>query len=480
MADFNYKLSQPYLDSWKAGRSAQASQSEAGAAAFDAAYVELEKIIAGDKKFANVTEVLTKFYNKASGKPDPTLDYFELAQNWKAVLETKSELSGVASILRAMRSDKNFNYEAKAEIKIEKEGPEYQFEEAYKQLNKALTDSNKKAELLEAVKKDPNDTALAKYVKVPRFLNFKDFQLEFINAYEWFKKQAAPITPENVLTAESENAPNTENIPTGETVLNTELGKTGSNESLNLKTGQIQTSSESEEIAKGNTLTSESSTPETPNPSSAIVNNNVINNQVKEIVNNSAKKVTSESNATIKSDQIVNGAAELLKTQQSSIENSSTLKSSNSESLNTNSAEQDYVKLKEYLSTVKITDESTVKSGKIADSGTIKKALEPDKTLELNVGQLTKTLPEAVNNLTNSMTSIAPQNANSSTVTNEGTKIDQSTNNTITQNQQSGSQNPSTEMVKTEMPANSQMTEFYMQAIYQALISGKMKVRVEY
>ncbi len=126
------------------------------------------------------------------------------------------------------------------------------------------------------------------------------------------------------------------------------------------------------------------------------------------------------------------------------------------------------------------TNESVnLKSTKLVESASVKKILEPDKTLEKSVGKLSKDLPAAVNNLSSSVTSMNPQTSTSSTVTNEGTKIDQSSKTTINQN--SGQTGPQEQAVKpVEVSQLQQSSDFYLQGIYAALMSGKIKVKLEY
>lgn len=122
----------------------------------------------------------------------------------------------------------------------------------------------------------------------------------------------------------------------------------------------------------------------------------------------------------------------------------------------------------------------TVKTNKMIESNSVKQILAPDKTLQNTVGELTKTLPEAVNNLSNSVTSINPQNSSVNSVNNEGNKIYQNSTTNINQPAQQ-MQSPVTETPganKMEMPhANS---DFYLQAIYAAMMSGKIKVKIEH
>lgn len=120
-----------------------------------------------------------------------------------------------------------------------------------------------------------------------------------------------------------------------------------------------------------------------------------------------------------------------------------------------------------------------VKSNKLVESASVKKLLEPDKTLENSVGKLSKDLPAAVNNLSSSVTSMNPQTSSSSSVTNEGTKIDQSSKTVI--NQMAGQTNQPEQISQPKNLAQSpQSSDFYIQGIYAALMSGKIKVKLEY
>jgi hypothetical protein len=121
-----------------------------------------------------------------------------------------------------------------------------------------------------------------------------------------------------------------------------------------------------------------------------------------------------------------------------------------------------------------------LKSSKLIDSSNVKKILAPDKTLEKSVTSLSKSLPEAVNNLSNSVTSISPQTNTSTSVMNEGSKIDQSSQTTIN-NPNTG--NSSTAALTDDKPAvvaPGINNEYYLQAIYSALMSGKIKVTLGY
>jgi hypothetical protein len=125
------------------------------------------------------------------------------------------------------------------------------------------------------------------------------------------------------------------------------------------------------------------------------------------------------------------------------------------------------------------TSESFVKTNSIVDTNTVKRILEPDRTLERNVGQLTKVLPETINNLSTTVSSMSPSTSSSSTVMNEGNKIDQSTNTTIVK-PETGSSQQSAQQPMSGNPQNQVDQSFYMEAIYQALMSGKVKVSLKY
>jgi len=126
------------------------------------------------------------------------------------------------------------------------------------------------------------------------------------------------------------------------------------------------------------------------------------------------------------------------------------------------------------------TNESVnVKSTKLVESSSVKKMLEPDKTLEKSVGKLSKDLPAAVNNLSSSVTSMNPQTSSSSSITNEGNNVDQSSKTVINQN--SGQTGPQEQTSRPkEMGQPPQSSDFYLQGIYAALMSGKIKVKLEY
>jgi hypothetical protein len=122
---------------------------------------------------------------------------------------------------------------------------------------------------------------------------------------------------------------------------------------------------------------------------------------------------------------------------------------------------------------------ASLKTSKLADSNSVKQLLTPDKTLERNVSKLTKDLPESINNLNSSFSNFSPQSSSTSTVTNEGAKIDQSsTVNSMQPNNRQVSQ-PETASPQANSQTGMNQSDFYMQAIYAALMSGKIRVKLE-
>ena len=122
-----------------------------------------------------------------------------------------------------------------------------------------------------------------------------------------------------------------------------------------------------------------------------------------------------------------------------------------------------------------------VKSNTLVDSKTVNKMLAPDKTVEKTVAKLSKDLPAAVNNLSTSVTSLnnTPQSS-ITTVNNAGPKIDQSTNinNQAGQVRSQMDSQPTDQAPNETQPFN--QNEFYLQAIYSALMSGKVRVKIEH
>jgi hypothetical protein len=120
-----------------------------------------------------------------------------------------------------------------------------------------------------------------------------------------------------------------------------------------------------------------------------------------------------------------------------------------------------------------------IKNTKLVESASVKNILAPDKSIERSVGKLSKEMSTAVNNLSSSVTSIAPQTSTATSIVNEGSRIDQSSNTTINKPSQP-------QRVQEAMPASQaaapgqQLNDFYLQAIYTALISGKVKAKIEY
>ena len=124
-------------------------------------------------------------------------------------------------------------------------------------------------------------------------------------------------------------------------------------------------------------------------------------------------------------------------------------------------------------------DVASVKSSKLADSNSVKQLLTPDKTLEKSVSKLTRELPESINNLSSSFSTFSPQSSSTTNVINEGTKIDQSS--TVNSMQSANRQAAQADAAYQPATAQSGMnqSEFYMQAIYAALMSGKIRVKIE-
>lgn len=122
---------------------------------------------------------------------------------------------------------------------------------------------------------------------------------------------------------------------------------------------------------------------------------------------------------------------------------------------------------------------ASVKSSKLADSNLVKQLLTPDKTLEKSVSKLTRELPESINNLSSSFSTFSPQSLSTTNVTNEGAKIDQSStvNSMQSANRQAAQSDVASQQATTQAGMN--QSEFYMQAIYAALMSGKIRVKIE-
>jgi len=119
-----------------------------------------------------------------------------------------------------------------------------------------------------------------------------------------------------------------------------------------------------------------------------------------------------------------------------------------------------------------------VKSGKIMDQSTIARAIEPDKSVEHSVKEQTKVLNETINNLNTAVSNMTPA-VSQPVVTNEGSTTNNSSSTTI--NSQERKTQPIVQEAKqVELPDQENNTEFYLQAIYAALVSGKVKVKLEY
>lgn len=481
MADFNYKLSQSYLDAWRAGRAASVEKSKDSAGAYDFAYTEIEKIL-NEKNIPGALDVFIKFYNKETGQADSGISYLTQTSNWNAIVADNPELIKLADLIKDSRASKQINYESKSDIKYEIDGPEYQFQQSYLETLDSVKRYQKDlSKIVKIIKDNPEIPVLLEYIDPPKYLKIIDFQNEFVKAYDWFKEQEK-LASANILEAQIANETEPGVVPTSQDILNTESGKISLTSTLNVKSKEIPSTvkevleldsttkspESSEEIVKGNVLPAESAPSKTTESNTTVITNNLNNTKESQTSNNSSEK-------------IVNGASEIIKSETSKSEKSSESNNTSSSEVETNSAEQQYIQLQKELANLTLDEDSTIfKSNKLADSGAIKKMLSPDKTLELSVGELSKTLPEAVNNLTSSVTSIAPQTSSSNTINNEGTKIDQSSNTQINQTPSQIAKNQEMDQAKVENSTNSQLTEHYMQAIYQALVSGKVKVRMDY
>lgn len=124
-------------------------------------------------------------------------------------------------------------------------------------------------------------------------------------------------------------------------------------------------------------------------------------------------------------------------------------------------------------------DLASVKSGKLADSNSLKQILTPDKTLEKSVTKLTRELPESINNLSSSFSTFSPQSSNITNVTNEGTRIDQSSTVNSTRSERDQMKQSGEAQTASQNQAGFNQNEFYLQAIYAALVSGKIRVKIE-
>lgn len=126
------------------------------------------------------------------------------------------------------------------------------------------------------------------------------------------------------------------------------------------------------------------------------------------------------------------------------------------------------------------TNPVSIKNSKLIESKEVKTILAPDKTLEKSVKVLSTALPDAVNNLSTSVTSISPNSTYSNSVVNQGSKIDQSSSMTVNKPELTQPLAPSSTKPEPSKTGDGQMNEFYLQAIYAALMSGKVKVKLEY
>lgn len=127
-----------------------------------------------------------------------------------------------------------------------------------------------------------------------------------------------------------------------------------------------------------------------------------------------------------------------------------------------------------------LVEDLTVRSKKMVDATAVNRILKPENPVQASMERLTRVLPESINNLNSTVSSINTSSAAGPITTNEGSKIDNSSNTTIVNNGQPTPQQPQVETKPVQSEADSQMAAHYLQAIYAAIISGKVKVKLEY
>jgi hypothetical protein len=274
----------------------------------------------------------------------------------------------------------------------------------------------------------------------------------------------------NITNAKSESASNSNSVVNSKNVLNNEANseKNTSSTSISEKTKNVIVESDPTAkmletligIPQGSTK-NEVSTVNQKSTNLSSVNktkesiDSKISNVLKSTVDSQSSTSTNEEELTKENQAILNTLMGIPNTPESTDVNKTNINKTNTnESVN-------------------------VKSTKLVESSSVKKMLEPDKTLEKSVGKLSKDLPAAVNNLSSSVTSMNPQTSSSSLITNEGNKVDQSSKTVINQN--SGQTGPQEQTSRPqEMAQLQQNSDFYLQGIYAALMSGKIKVKLEY
>lgn len=202
-------------------------------------------------------------------------------------------------------------------------------------------------------------------------------------------------------------------------------------------------------------------------------------------VNNSSLNKTDLTNSVVNNSNLLESATSLTKNSLIDVANNSTKSKADSSNLST--LESSILSTLNGPSAVadnpidSVTNNLTqVKSSKLVESSNVKKILAPDKTLEKSVTSLSKSLPEAVNNLSNSVTSISPQTNSSTSVMTEGTKIDQSSRTTINNPSSGNMSSTDSTDAKQQAIAPGINNDYYLQAIYSALMSGKIKVTLGY
>jgi len=274
----------------------------------------------------------------------------------------------------------------------------------------------------------------------------------------------------NITNAKSESASNSNSVVNSKNVLNNEANseKNASSTSISEKTKNVIVESDPTVkmletligIPQGSTK-NEVSTVNQKSTNLSSVNktkesiDSKISNVLKSTVDSQSSTSTNEEELTKENQAILNTLMGIPNTPESTDVNKTNINKTNT------------------------TDSVNVKSTKLVESSSVKKMLEPDKTLEKSVGKLSKDLPAAVNNLSSSVTSMNPQTSSSSSITNEGNKVDQSSKTVINQNSgQTGPQEQTSRPQEIGQPPQS--SDFYLQGIYAALMSGKIKVKLEY
>ena len=126
------------------------------------------------------------------------------------------------------------------------------------------------------------------------------------------------------------------------------------------------------------------------------------------------------------------------------------------------------------------TEDVFVKSNSLIDSSTARKLVTPSTVVEDRVIELSKTLPQSISQLSNTMTNIGARTNSSQITNNEGSKVVNNTTNVTNQGQPQVIPGQTPGETQKPIEIDTQNMEFYLQAIYQALLSGKVKVTLNY